>query len=127
MLFARWLFLLAGIYGLVLLAPQYLLEEQVGRDNPPAITHPEYFYGFLGVALSWQVAFLIIARDPPRYRLLMLPSVLEKFSFGLAGIVLFFQERLSAVVLGFGMVDLVFGCLFFVAFLTCPRAADSRL
>ena len=37
------------------------MEARVGRDYPPAITHPEYFYGFLGVAAAWQVAFLVIA------------------------------------------------------------------
>jgi hypothetical protein len=56
----------------------------------------------------------------------MLPSVVEKFSFGLAAAMLFFQGRLSALVLGFGMVDLVLGCLFVVAFLTCPRASVSN-
>jgi hypothetical protein len=122
MRFARWVFLLSGVYGLVLLAPQYLLEAQVGRDNPPEITHPEYFYGFVGVALAWQAAFLVIALDPPRYRLLMLPAVLEKFSFGLAAAVLYLQGRLSAAVLGFGVADLTLGCLFCVAFVVCPKS-----
>ena len=61
---ARRLFLIAGIYGLAVILPQYFLEARVGRDYPPAITHPEYFYGFLGVAAAWQVAFLVIATDP---------------------------------------------------------------
>lgn len=125
MLFARWVFLLAGIYGLVLLVPQYLLEAQVGRDNPPPIQHPEFYYGFLGVAVAWQVAFLVIARNPPRYRLLMLPAVLEKFSFGLATAALYAQQRLAAVVLGFGAVDMLWGGLFLVAFALCrERTSD---
>ena len=66
--FAKWVFLLAGIYGLLVVTPQFFLEQRVNRDYPPAITHPEYFYGFAGVALAWQVAFLIISRDPARYR-----------------------------------------------------------
>ncbi|MEQ8789236.1 MAG: hypothetical protein RIC55_23280 [Pirellulaceae bacterium] len=126
MRFARWVFLLAGIYGLLLLTPQYLLEGQVGRDQPPAITHPEFYFGFLGVALAWQTAFLCIATNPPRYRLLMLPSVLEKFSFAAATAVLFAQGRLAAVVLGFGMIDLLLGCLFIVAFLRCPADSTHR-
>src|SRR5262245_55352144 len=84
MLFARWVFRIAGIYGLAVLVPQYSLEEQVSRDYPPPITHPEYFYGFLGVAVSWQVAFLLIAQDPARYRPLMIPAALEKAAFGIA-------------------------------------------
>lgn len=45
--FARIVFLIAGIYGLLILAPIYLLESKIGRHTPPAIIHPEYFYGFL--------------------------------------------------------------------------------
>lgn len=54
MLFARYLFCFAAIYGFLVLVPQYFLEEHIGRDYPPPITHPEHFYGFLGVALAWQ-------------------------------------------------------------------------
>jgi hypothetical protein len=78
MTFARWLFRIAGILGLLMLLPQYFMEERVGQMTPPAITHPELFYGFIGVALAWQVAFLVIAQDPARYRPFMIPAVLEK-------------------------------------------------
>ena len=64
MTFARRVFLIAGIYGLIVLLPQYVLEEKNGRDFPPAITHPEYYYGFIGVGVAWQIAFLVIASDP---------------------------------------------------------------
>ena len=50
------LFWFAGIYGLLVLAPQYLMERHIGIDFPPEITHPEYFYGFVGVTLAWQVS-----------------------------------------------------------------------
>ena len=75
---ARRVFGAAGIVGLLMLLPHYFLFEKIGRDYPPAITHPEFFYGFIGVAVAWQFAFLVIARDPARYRLLMIPAVLEK-------------------------------------------------
>lgn len=52
MRFTSRLFLIAGIYGLLVLVPQYFLEEKNGRDYPPAITHPEYYYGFVGVAVA---------------------------------------------------------------------------
>jgi hypothetical protein len=58
MKFARRLFLIAGIYGVLVLAPQYFLEAKTGRDFPPPITHLEHYYGFIGVALAWQVFFL---------------------------------------------------------------------
>jgi hypothetical protein len=99
-----------------------LLEERVGREYPPPITHPEYFYGFVGVGLAWQVAFLIIARDPPRFRAMMLPGVLEKFSFGLAALALYARGRLATAVLPFAGIDLLLGVLFLVAYVRTPRA-----
>ena len=77
---ARITFLIAGIYGLIVLTPLYFLEGTIARQTPPPITHVEFFYGFIGAALAWQVVFLLIARDPARYRLMMLPSILEKIS-----------------------------------------------
>lgn len=124
MRFARWVFRLAGIYGLIVLLPQYFLEERIGRDDPPPITHPEHFYAFLGVAVAWQVAFLVIARDPIRYRPTMIPAILEKAGFAIAAPVLFAQHRVSGVVLGFGMMDLVLGILFLAAFRQTPPRAE---
>ena len=118
--FARRVFRVAAAYGLVALLPQYLLEGKLGRDFPPPITHPEHFYGFLGVAAAWQLAFLVIAADPRRYRALMPVAVVEKLAFGLATAVLFAQARVPVAVLGFGVVDLVLALLFFVAWLRVP-------
>lgn len=115
--FARWVFRIAGIYGLLVLTPMLALEERIGREQPPAITHTEYFYGFLGVALAWQAAFLIISRDPARYRPLMPACVLEKAGFAITTTVLFVQGRLAAPVLAGGMIDLVLGALFLTAYL----------
>jgi hypothetical protein len=108
---ASWIFWLAGAYGIVVLVPQYFLLEKISRDVPPAITHPEYFYGFIGVAVAWQVAFLVIGFDPPRFRPLMLVGVLEKISFGLAAAVLYAQQRLALSALVFGMIDLSLAAL----------------
>lgn len=116
MRFARWLFRMAGIYGLAVLVPQYFLEARIGSDYPPAITHPENFYGFLGVAVSWQVVFLLIAQDPARYRLMMIPAVLEKASFGIAVMILFALQRVPIVLAAFGIIDLIWGLLFMAAF-----------
>jgi hypothetical protein len=116
MLFARRVFLAAGVYGLAVLVPQYFLEGKTGRDHPPAITHPEFYYGFVGVALAWQAAFLIIARDPVRYRLMMLPSMLEKLTFGAAAVALFAAGRLATVMLLAGLADLAWLALFIAAY-----------
>lgn len=92
---ARWIFGIAGIYGIV------------------------------GITLAWQVVFLMIAREPARYRPLMLASVLEKLAWGVAAIVLFRQQRVSGMTLGFGGIDLLLGALFIVAFLLARRTGAS--
>lgn len=123
-LFARRVFLTAGLVGVAVLVPQYFMEAKIGRDFPPPITHPEHFYGFVGVALAWQVAFLVIARDVQRYRLLMLPAVLEKVSFGLATLVLYGRGRVVGSVAAAGGVDLAFAVLFILAF-RATRGGDG--
>lgn len=124
MSFARRLFAIAGIYGLIVLTPLYFLEAKNNRDFPPAITHPEYYYGFIGIGLAFQLIFLIIARDPARYRAMMIPSMVEKFSFGIAVITLFVLGRVSAVILGISCVDLLFGFLFILGYAKTPVEAD---
>jgi hypothetical protein len=122
MTFARRVFLGAGIYGMLVLFPQYFLEARISHDYPPAITHPDLFYGFIGLALVWQLAFLLIARDVLRYRALMPIAVLEKLVFGVPAVVLFVQGRIPAPVLGFGLIDLTLAVLFLAAF----RATAQR-
>jgi hypothetical protein len=65
----------------------------------------------------------MIAREPARYRPLMLASVLEKLAWGVAAIVLFQQQRVSGMTLGFGGIDLLLGALFVVAFFLTPRGS----
>jgi hypothetical protein len=79
MRFTKIVFLVAGIYGVLILTPIYFMEARIGRDTPPAITHPEYFYGFLGAGLAWQILFLVLSRDPLRYRAMILPSIVDWF------------------------------------------------
>lgn len=115
----------AAIYGILAMAPQYFLEQQVNRDYPPAITHPEYFYGFAGLALVWQFAFLLIATDPQRYRPLMPITWLEKLSFGGAAVVLMLLGRIPTAVFVFGCIDLALGALFVLAWLKTPNVSPS--
>jgi hypothetical protein len=120
-IFARRVFLAAGIYGIVVLAPQYFVELGL----PALIERPEHFYGFIGVALAWQLAFLIIASDVRRYRPLMLAALLEKLSFGSAVAILYSVDRVSIGVLLAGTLDLILGALFVAAFVaTRASVAD---
>jgi hypothetical protein len=121
MRFAKIVFTVAGVYGLLVLVPQFFLEERYGRDFPPPITHPEHYYGFVGLAVAWQVLFLILARDPVRYRPVMIAAVLEKLSFGVAAFVLYALGRVAPLVLAPAGVDLLLAALFVAAYLKTPR------
>ena len=125
MRFAKVVFLIAGVYGFLVITPIYFMESAIGRLTPPAITHPEYFYGFLGAGLTWQLMFLVISRDPQRYRALIAPSILEKVSYGVALIVLFLQHRLPLSVLAIGSGDWIFAFLFLAAYFTTKPSRIS--
>jgi len=118
MQFAKIVFLVAGIYGLLVLTPLYFLEGRISRDQPPPITHPEYFYGFVGVAVAWQVLFLVLSTNPARYRAMILPSILEKVSYGMTLMVLYTRHRIATALFGVGSMDWLFAVLFLVAYFT---------
>ena len=113
--FARWVFLIAGILGLLEIVPLYFMESLIGRQQPPPITHPGFYYGFVGIALAWQIAFLIIARDPARYVPLMPAVFLEKLLYPAAAFALYLKGRAPASNLGTAVLDLVWLALFVTA------------
>ena len=115
MRFAKYTFLIAGIYGLLALLPMYFTEAQYGVDNPPAITHPEFYYGFIGVAVAFQIVFIIISRDPFKYRTLILPSIIEKFSFVIAVAILVYAGRTSGLIMIGAGIDALLGTLFSIS------------
>ena len=125
MKFAKMVFLIAGIYGLIVLLPSYFFEKQVGRDFPPPITHPEYYYGFIGLAVVWQLVFLVLSRDPVRYRPMMIPSILEKASFAVPALVLFLQQRIPTMTFGLAMIDASLGVLFVIAYIKTKQGPPS--
>lgn len=92
------------------------------QHNAQYFSHiPEYYYGFIGAALAFQIAFLIIARNPLKYRTMMILSINEKFSFAIAVIVLYLQNRSAPMMLGASLIDLVLGILFVLAFEKTPN------
>lgn len=115
MRFARYTFLIAGIYGLLALLPMYFFEMRYGTDNPPPITHPEFYYGFIGVAVAFQLVFIVISRDPLKYRALIFPSIVEKFTFVIAVAILVYTGRTSGQIVIGAAIDALLGTLFAVA------------
>lgn len=124
MKFSRIVFLVAGIYGVLIITPLYFLERFISESSGSAINHPEFFYGFVGLALCWQIAFLIIATDPLRYRKLMYVACLEKLSFGVAVPLLFWQGRVDWTMLPGPAVDLLL-FVFFVAAIRATRGVAA--
>jgi hypothetical protein len=125
MKFAKVVFWVAGIWGLLVITPLYFMFDLIGRKDPPVITHPGFYYGFVGVALAWQIVFLVIARDPVRLRPMMIPSVLEKFTYGIAVMALVMQGRMHRSDLVFAATDSILGLLFVIAYLG-TRSSEVR-
>jgi hypothetical protein len=121
MRFAKWVFLLAGVTGVLMIVPPFFLEAKTGEDYPPPINHPEYYYGFLCVTLAWQLMFLVIGSDPVRYRLAMLAAFVEKAGFAIAIPVLYALERVPRVWLAFASMDATWLVLFVIAFVMTPK------
>jgi hypothetical protein len=117
MKFAKVVFYVAAIWGVLVLTPLYFMSNLIGQQDPPPITHPAFFYGFVGTGLAWQIAFFVIASNPARFRPMMIPSVLEKIGYGVPAVVLFLQKRMKPQDLLFSGADLLFAVLFLVSFL----------
>jgi hypothetical protein len=116
MRFARRVYLIAGIWGVIIIGLNFFNERRIAVNDPPPLTHPEYFYGFNAVTMAWQVLFLLLARDPVRYRPLIPATWLEKFGYVAAMTILFALGRVSRFTFLFSSTDLVLGVLFVGAY-----------
>jgi hypothetical protein len=121
MKFARIVFWIAGIWGLLIITPLYFLFDVIGKQDPPPITHPAFYYGFVGLAMVWQITFILIARDPVRFRPLMIAAILEKLVFCIPVMILVAQKRMHPGDLLFAAIDLSLGVLFVLAYLRTPQ------
>ena|SRR5258708_31650409 len=126
MKFVKVVFWVSGIWGVLVITPLYFMFDLIGKQDPPAITHPGFYYGFVGCTLAWQIAFLIIGANPVRLRPMMIPSVVEKFTFGVAVVALVMQGRTHRRDLMFAATDLTLGVLFVVAFVKTGRRAGEE-
>jgi hypothetical protein len=113
---AKIVFITAGVWGIIVLTPLFLLLDVTGRQYAPPTAYPQFFYGFLAVAMAWQIAFLVIGSNPARFRLLMMPCIVEKLGYVATLLVLYGQGRITATDASPAIPDLVLGILFIVAF-----------
>jgi hypothetical protein len=121
MKFARIVFLIAGIWGFLIVTPLYFLFDYIGRSYPPAVTHPDVYYGFVGVTLVWQVAFLIIATNPIRLRPIMVAAILEKVVYVTTLALLYLRGQLPLAQFAVTVPDFTLAMLFVAAFVKTPE------
>ena len=105
-----------GDLGGLIMTPLYFLFDYIGRSYPPPITHPDLYYGFVGVTLVWQVAFLIISTNPIRHRPFMLAAILEKAVYITTMAILYERGQLQLSQFAVAVPDSILGVLFVVAF-----------
>ena len=126
MKFTRIVYALAATYGFISLVPSYFLLETVGRYAPPAINHPEFYYGFVGLALLWQLIYVLMATDPLRYRAIMPIAVLEKFAYTVPVLILYSFGRVHLNIVRTAFVDPIFGILFIMAYFRTRNIVSPR-
>ena len=121
MKFAKITFWSAGAWGVLVVMPMYFIYGKVGTYSPPSPTHPEFYYGFVGVTLAGPFVFFVIATDPVRFRPMIIPSLFEKVGYVAALVVLHVQNRITDLQLSAAAPD-TFLCLLFVTALFKTRA-----
>jgi hypothetical protein len=126
MRFAKIVFRIAGIWGLLVIIPLYFLFDTAGRQNPPAINHPEFYFSFVGVTLIWQVAFFVIASDPIRFRPFIIVSVLEKLIYIVTIVVLYMQYQVASNQLIWVGTDSILCLLFIASYFKTPATIAAN-
>lgn len=107
---ARYIFLVAGIFGLLSTIPLIFAEKLM------VVRQPEFYYGFVFLDICWQVLYLFLSSNPARCRPIMIPAFLAKGSGTVSLSWLYLQGRVSIQWCVIGIVDGVFAVLFLIAF-----------
>ena len=115
MTFAKWVFTLGGLFGLIMITPLFFLEGEMARMSGAAISQPENYYGFVGVTFAWQLVYLVIGRNPAPYRPIMLLGALGKLIFAGACWTLAYQGRTPIFTAVIASPDILLAIRFVVA------------
>lgn len=116
MKFAKVVFVGAGMWGIGVLTPLYWLVDVSGRRYGVPTEYPQFYYGFLSVAMAWQIAFLIIGSNPARFRMLMIPGIIEKLGYVVPLVVLYQQARVTWADAQAAVPDFALAILMMLAF-----------
>jgi len=109
---AKWIFLIAGIFGLLSTIPLVFTEKVL------EVKQPEFYYGFVVLNICWQVLYFLLSSNAVRYRPVMIPAFLAKGSGTIALTWLYLLGRVSTQWVAIGALDGIFAVLFLVAFWT---------
>jgi hypothetical protein len=121
MRFAKWVFTIGGIWGVLIIGPLFFLEGVLARMSGP-FTHPDAYYGFVASTFAWQLVYLVIGRNPAPYRPMMLLGALGKVLYAGSCWALFATGRIPLIVPAVAAPDLLLAALFVVAwFKTAPQ------
>jgi hypothetical protein len=126
MTFARIVYGVAAAYGFLSLLPLYFLLDKVGHDAPPPVTHPEFYYGFVGLGLLWQFVYVLMAQHPVRYRPLMPVAIVEKFVYTVPVVILYAFGKVHPHIMRPALVDPLFGMLFIVAYVLTRDRTSAK-
>jgi hypothetical protein len=114
MRFSRVVFVVAAVFGLYACVRLYFV--------PGSAT----YYGLIATVLAWQVAFLLIAADPRRYRPMMIPAVLEKLIWVITFVVLYARGAITSAALARGIVPHgLLGLLFVAAYMLTASVSPA--
>ena len=113
MRFARWSFAIAGIYGLVATLSLYF--------GPALSAGTQWLYGFAGAAAATQLAYLLIATDPVRYRMVIPVGIASKLSFAIPMTILFLRGDSPMTSFAFALIDYALALLFAITFVRLAR------
>ncbi|MGA9533209.1 MAG: hypothetical protein WBR18_10880 [Anaerolineales bacterium] len=73
---ARWAFLGAGVFGLILAAPVSYSLFASPEEVLPSGSAVLLFSTLLFQYLCWQLLYILISRDPAKHRIMMIPAFL---------------------------------------------------
>ncbi len=117
MKYAKLVFMIGGIYGLLAMIPLYFLENKIA----PELNNPEYYYGFIGINIVWQVLYIYISTNPSKFR----PIILFAFFVKILGVIsiswLILTKRTETWWYGIIISDFVFAILFLTAYIITGR------
>ena len=118
---AKWIFLIAGIFGLLSTIPLAFAEKVM------EVKQPEFYYGFVFLDICWQILYLVLSSRPVRYRPMMIPAFLAKGSGTVALTWLYRLGRVSGQWIAVGIVDGIIAVLFLVAFWATRGESKERV